>query len=143
MSTEAATSSLPDTEPPIGTVASFHYRFASGGGSSTGFLLHTAAGWTSSANNTLHDTFSWAALTDLDAMNAETQQRTPGSTAVRTSVEVRIHATPPQDPAGDRARLIKLQHAIYCAAERLGIQAEGVAHSKLVEALADLAKVQA
>ncbi|SDQ15969.1 hypothetical protein [Pseudarthrobacter chlorophenolicus] len=143
MSTEAATQpilpSIPETEPPIGTVASFHYRFASGGGTSTGIMLHTAAGWTSSAGNIPYDTFSWAYLTDIEAMNAATQQRTPGSTAVRTALEVRIHATPPQDHVGDRARLVKLQHAVYGAAERLGIQTEGASHTELVTAIENLA----
>lgn len=144
MSTEAATdtmilNSVPDTEPPIGTVASFHYRFASGGGTSTGIMLRTAAGWTSSAGNIPYDTFSWAYLTDIEAMNAATQQRTPGSTAVRTALEVRIHATPPGDRVGDRARLVKLQHAVLCAAENLGIETEGLTHANMVAAIAALA----
>lgn len=128
--------SIPETEPPVGTVASFHYRFASGGSTSTGIMLHTAAGWTSSAGNIPYDTFSWASLTDIEAMNAATQQRSPGSTAVRTALEVRIHATPPQDHAGDRARLVKLQHAVSTAAEHLGIPSEDVSYIDLVQAIA-------
>jgi hypothetical protein len=50
-------------------------------------------------------------MTDLAAKNADIQQRRPGSTAVFTTLDVRIHATPPVDRAGDKARLVKLQHA--------------------------------
>lgn len=146
MTTEEATQTIfqhvvPETEPPVGTVASFHYRFASGAGTSTGIMLHTAAGWTSSAGP--YDKFSWASLTDLDAMNAATQQQTPGSTAVFVALEVRIAVTPPVDRSSDRARLVKLQYAVFSAAERLGIQTEGASHAELVAAIATLAEIRA
>jgi hypothetical protein len=74
--------------------------------------------------------------------NVSIQQRTPGSTARVTSVEVRIHVAPPVDRPADRARLVKLEHAVYCAAERLGIQTEGTSHAELVAAIASLAEIR-
>jgi hypothetical protein len=145
MTTEAATAKpmfehfVPETEPPIGTVASFHYSFISGGGSSTGYLMRGASGWSSGPNPQRHDIRTWEGLTDLEARNADIQQRNPGSTAVFTTVDVRIHATPPADRVGDKARLAKLEHAVYCAAERLGIRTEGASHTELVTAIENLA----
>jgi hypothetical protein len=149
MTTEAATAakpmfehSAPETEPPIGTVASFHYSFASGAGSSIGYLMRGPSGWSAGPNPQRHDIRTWEGLTDLEAQSAAIQQRTPGSTAVLISLEVRIHSTPPVDRADDRARLVKLEHAVYCAAERLGIQTEGVPHTKLVTTIATLAEIR-
>lgn len=141
MSTDAATQPIPDhfvpeTEPSVGTVASFHYRFASGAYSHTGYMLNTPGGWRDSPERPAR---TWEALIDLDARNAGIQQRTPMSTAVAVSLEVRIHVTPPVDRPADRARLVKLQHAVYCAADRLGIQTEGASHTELVKAVENLA----
>jgi hypothetical protein len=139
MSTEAtpqpADHFVPETEPPVGTVASFHYRFASGAYSNTGFMLHTPGGWSDSPERPAR---FWEEMVDLEARNAGVQQRTPGSTAVAVSLEVRIHVTPPVDRPADRARLVKLEHAVYCAAERLGIPTEGASHAELVAALENL-----
>ncbi|WP_223884060.1 hypothetical protein [Pseudarthrobacter sp. BIM B-2242] len=126
----------PADEPPVGTVASFHYRFASGGGSSTGFMLRDAGGWRDSPNRPAR---SWAEMVDLDARNAAAQQRSPGTTTRFISLEVVLHVTPPVDHPADRARLVKLQHAVYTAAENLGIETEGVEHTDLVNAVAALA----
>lgn len=145
MTTETATAKpmfehfIPEAEPPIGTVASFHYSFAGGGGSSIGYLMRGPSGWSSGPNPQRHDIRTWEGLTDLEAQNAAIQQRTPGSTAVLIALDVRIHVTPPVDRAADRARLVKLEHAVYCAAERLGIQTDGASHTELVKAIENLA----
>lgn len=144
MSTAAATEPTPDhfvteTEPPIGTVASFHYRFASGVYSNTGYMLNTPGGWRDSPERPAR---SWETLIDLDARNADIQQRTPGSTAVAVALEVRIHVTPPSERAGDRGRLVKLEHAVFTAAERAGIRTEGASHTELAAALANLVIVR-
>lgn len=133
---------VPETEPPVGTVASFDYSFASGGGSSTGYLMRSTEGWSSDPNPQGHNIRTWQGLTDLAARNADIQQRRPGSTAVFTSVKVTIHASPPVDRSADRARLVKLEHAVYCAAERLGIQTEGAPHTELVKAIENLVLVR-
>lgn len=130
---------VPEVEPPIGSVASFHFSFASGAGSSTGYLMRGPAGWSSTPDPARHDILVWEALVDLDARNADTQQRNPGSTARFVAVEVRIHSTPPVDRAGDRARLVKLEHAVFCAAERLGIPTENASHTDLVADIAVMA----
>lgn len=129
----------PEDEPPVGTLASFHYRIANGGLSTSDYMLHEPGGWRDSPERPAR---SWAEMVDLDARNAAIQQRTPGSTARFISVEVRIHITPPQDGAGDRARLIKLRHTVYSAAERLGIQTEGASHIELVTAIANRAEIK-
>lgn len=85
---------VPDTEPPVGTVASFHYSFESGGGSSTGYMMRGPEGWSTGPNPQRHDISTWADLTDLEARNADIQRRRPGSTAVFTALEVLIHVTP-------------------------------------------------
>lgn len=144
MSTEAATQPtfqhfVPETEPPVGTVASFHYRSISGSVSVSNYMLRTPGGWTDSPQRSAR---SWEMLIDLDALNAAIQQRNPGSTAVAVALEIRIHSTPPVDRVGDRARLVKLQHAVFCAAERLGIQTEGASHTELVAAIATLAEIR-
>lgn len=126
----------PEDEPPVGSFASFHYRIANGGLSTGGYMLHTMGGWTDSPERPAR---SWAELVDLDARNTAIQQRTPGSTTRFISVEVRIHSTPPVDRAADRARLVKLQHAVYTAAENLGIETDAVEHTDLVKAIASLA----
>ncbi|MFB9714033.1 hypothetical protein [Arthrobacter methylotrophus] len=142
MTTETATAKpmfdhfVPEQEPPVGTVASFHYSFASGGGSSTGFMMRGAGGWSDSVNPQRHNTRSWEVLTDLSVRNSDIQKRNPGSTAVLTSVQVRIHAAPPADGPG--ARLAQLEEAIITAAERLGIRTEGASHAELVSALENL-----
>ena len=133
---------VPETEPPVGTVASFHYSFISGGGSSTGLLMRGPSGWSESPYPQRHNLRTWGDLTDLEARNADIQQRRPGSTAVFTAVDVRIHAAPPVDRAGDRARLVKLEHAVFCAAERAGIRTEGATHTELVTALESLVKIR-
>lgn len=146
MTTETATPMfkhfVPETEPPIGAVASFSYRFASGGGSSTGFLMRGQSGWSSDPDFQRHNVRTWESLTDLEARNADIQQRRPGSTAVFTAVDVRIHTTPPVDRPAERARLVKLEHAVFCAAERAGIQTEGATHTEMVQALAGLAEIR-
>lgn len=114
-------------------MASFHYRIANGGVSTSDYMLHEPGGWRDSTERPAR---SWAEMVDLDARNAAIQQRTPGSTARFTDIEVRIHVTPPQDHAGDRARLVKLQHAVYTAAEHFGIPTEDVSHIDLVQAIA-------
>ncbi|WP_230854498.1 hypothetical protein [Arthrobacter terrae] len=134
---------VPETEPPVGTVSSFHYRFASGAGTATGFMMRGPGGWSSKPSPQRHDICIWESLTDLEALNADIQQRNPGSTAVFAAVEVRIHATPPVDRVGDRARLVKLEHAVLCAAERLGIQTDCVSHTELVAAIKSAAGVRA
>lgn len=131
---------VPETEPPVGTVASFHYRFVSGAYSHSGYMLHTPGGWSDSPERPSR---SWEEMVDLEARNAGVQQRTPGSTAVAVSLEVRIHASPPTDRSADRARLVKLEHAIFCAAERLGIQTEDASPAEMVTALGYLAEVRA
>lgn len=93
---------VPAEEPPVGTVASFHYSFASGGGSSTGFMMRGPSGWSDGPDPQPHNVRTWAELTDLEARNADIQRRRPGSTAVFTTVEVRIHATPPADGSGEQ-----------------------------------------
>lgn len=133
---------VPEMEPPVGTVASFHTRFISGGGSSTGYMMRGPGGWSSGPNPQRHEIRIWESLTDMDSRNAAVQQRTPGSTAVITAIEVRIHSTPPVDGAGDRALLVKLEHAVFCAAERAGIQTEGASHIELVTAIAGLAELR-
>jgi hypothetical protein len=110
---------VPETEPPVGTVASFHYRFASGVYSTTSYMLHTPGGWSDSPERPAR---SWAEMTDLEARNAGVQQRNPGSTAVAVSLEVRVHASPP--------------------AERSGIRTEGASHTELAAALANLVFVR-
>lgn len=130
---------VPETEPPVGTVASFHYRFVTGAYSHSGYMLHTPGGWRDSPERPAR---SWAEMVDLEARNAGIQQRTPGSTAVATSLEVRIHVTPPVERPADRARLVKLEHAVFCAAERAGIQTEGATHTELVTALESLVKIR-
>jgi len=131
--------SVPETEPPVGTVASFYYRFASTAASSSGYMLRTPGGWTDSPERPAR---SWEEMVDLEARNAGIQQRTPGSTAVFVAVEVTIHATPPVDRVGDKARLVKLEHAVFCAAERLGIRTDVASHSELVAAIANLAEAR-
>lgn len=126
----------PEDEPPIGTVASFHYRMASSGDSTSGYMLRDAGGWRENPNQPAR---SWAELVDLNARNAAIQQRTPGSTTRFVWLDVRIHVTPPVDRPSARALLVKLQHAVYTAAENLGIDTEGVEHTDLVKAVADLA----
>jgi hypothetical protein len=142
MTTEAAKPMfehfVPETEPPIGTFASFHYSFASGGGSSSGFLMHSPSGWSDSVNPQPHNTRTWESLTDLEARNAEIQRRNPGSTAVFTTVDVRIHAVPPVGLASDHVRLAELENAVYSAAQRAGIQTEGTTAAELVYVLANL-----
>ncbi|WP_354214643.1 hypothetical protein [Arthrobacter sp. UYCo732] len=133
---------VPEAEPPIGTVASFHYSFLSGGGSSTGYLMRGPSGWSARPNPQRHDLSTWEGLTDLEARNADIQQRRPGSTAVFTTLDVRIHAAPPEDRVGVKARLVKLQHTVYSAAERVGIQTEGASHIDLVTAITNLAEVK-
>lgn len=125
----------PEAEPPVGTVASFHYRFASGAYSNTGYMLRTPGGWSDSPERPAR---TWAEMVDLDARNAGIQQRTPGSTAVAVSLEVRIHAAPPVERPAERAQLVKLEHAVFTAAERAGIRTEGASHTELVAALANL-----
>jgi hypothetical protein len=129
----------PESEPPVGTVASFHYRIANGGVSTSGYMLHTPGGWSDSPERPAR---SWAEMVDVDARNAAIQQRTPGSTARFTAVEVRIHVTPPVERPADRARLVKLEHAVFTAAERAGIRTEGASHAELVAALANLVLVR-
>jgi hypothetical protein len=146
MTTEAATPMfahfVPDEEPPVGTVASFQYSFASGGGSATGFMMRGASGWSDGPNPQPHNIRTWQSLADLEFRNAEIQRRSPGSTAVFIAIEVRIHSTPPVDRVGDRAHLAKLEHAVFTAAERLGIQTEGVPPTKLVTTIATLAEIR-
>jgi hypothetical protein len=129
----------PEDEPPVGTFASFHYRLASGGLSTSGYMLRTPGGWSDSPERPSR---FWAEMVDLNARNAAIQQRTPGSTTRFTSVEVRIHSTPPVDRPADRARLVKLHHTVYSAAERLGIRTEGASHVELVQAIAGLAEIR-
>ena len=86
---------VPAEEPPVGTVASFHYSFASGGGSRTGFMMRGPSGWSDGPDPQPHNLRTWESLADLELMNAGIQQRRPGSTAILVAVEVRIHATPP------------------------------------------------
>lgn len=132
---------VPEAEPPIGTVASFHYSFASGSGSATGFMMRGPSGWSDGPDPQPHNIRTWQSLADLEFRNAEIQQRRPGSTAVFVAIEVRIHATPPVD-RDDTARLAKLEHAISCAAERAGIHTEGASHTELAVALANLVFVR-
>jgi hypothetical protein len=120
-------------------VASFHYRFVTGAYSHSGYMLHTPGGWRDSPERPAR---TWAEMVDLEACNAGVQQRTPGSTAVAASLEVRIHVTPPVERPAERARLVKLEHAVFCAAERAGIQTEGVPHTELAAALANLVLVR-
>jgi hypothetical protein len=126
----------PADEPPVGTVASFQYRMASSGDSTSGYMLRDAGGW---RENPIQPARSWDEMVDLNARNAAIQQRTPGSTTRFVSLEVILHVMPPVDRPADRARLVKLQHAVYRAAENLGIDTEGVEHTDLVKAVADLA----
>ena len=146
MTTEAATPMfehfVPDEEPPVGTVASFRYSFASGGGSATGFMMRGPSGWSDGPNPQPHNIRTWQSLADLEFRNAEIQRRSPGSTAVFTTVDVRIHVTPPVERPADRARLVKLEHAVFTAAERAGIRTEGASHTELVAALANLVLVR-
>lgn len=129
----------PEDEPSIGTVASFHYRLASGGDSTSGYMLRDAGGWRANPNQPAR---SWAEMVDLNARNAAIQQRTPGTTTRFIRLDVWIHVTPPVERPADRALLVKLQHAVYCAAENLGIETEGVEHTDLVKAIATLAGIR-
>lgn len=130
---------VPDEEPPVGTVASFRYSFASGGGSATGFMMRGPSGWSDGPNPQPHNVRTWQSLADLDFRNAEIQRRSPGSTAVFVAVEVSIHATPPVDRSGD---LAELEAAVLSAAERIGIKTGNVPHSELVTAIAALAEIR-
>jgi hypothetical protein len=132
--------SVPEQEPPVGTVASFNYSFASGGGSSSGLLIRSADGWSDSPEPRAHELRTWETLTDLEARNAAVQKRTPGSTAVFTAVQVRIHAVPATDDS--TRRLAELEDAVFCAAERVGIRTEGASHTDLVAALAALTGIR-
>lgn len=123
----------PEDEPPIGTVASFHYRMASGGDSTSGYMLRDAGGWRENPNQPAR---SWAEMVDLNARNAAIQQRTPGTTTRFVWLDVRIHVTPPVDRPGARARLVKLQHAIFTEAVNLGIETDDVPYNDLVKKIA-------
>lgn len=142
MTTEATTPMfahfVPDEEPPIGTVASFHYSFASGGGSATGFMMRGPSGWSDGPNPQPHNIRTWQSLADLDFRNAEIQRRRPGSTAVFVAIEVRVHATPPGERAGG---LADLEGAVLSAAERSGIRTEDASPTELVAALASLVAI--
>lgn len=143
MTTEATTPMfahfVPVEEPPVGTVASFHYSFASGGGSATGYMMRGPSGWSDGPNPQPHNIRTWQSLADLDFRNAEVQRRRPGSTAVFVAIEVRVHAGPPAERAGD---LEDLEAAVFSAAERAGIRTEGASHTELVAALANLVFVR-
>jgi hypothetical protein len=106
---------VPDTEPPVGTVAEFRGAFVSGGVTSSGMLVRTDRGWSTSPSGS--DPRSWKSLTDLDTMNAAVLERDPNSTAAFGAVRVRIIG----HPGNYRPRYVELEAAIYAAAERLSI----------------------
>lgn len=81
---------VPDTEPPLGTVAEFHHAFISGGGSSSGLMIRTQAGWSTSSSGSFPRT--WEELTDLDAMNAAIVARNPQSKSRFGAAHVRLLA---------------------------------------------------
>lgn len=91
--------SVPETEPPIGTIAQFNMSFKSGGGMSTDMLIRTEAGWQNRPGTVQPmDIRSWQDLTDLEHMNANIQRRNPGSSAEFVGVHVQIVAAVPRGP---------------------------------------------
>lgn len=143
MTTEATTPMfahcVPDDEPPVGTVASFHYSFASGGGSGTGFMMRGPSGWSDGPDPQPHNIRTWQSLADLEFRNAEIQRRHPGSTAVFVAIEVRIHATPPAERADG---LAELERAVVSASARAGLRTEGASPAELVTALENLVGIR-
>lgn len=60
---------VPDTEPPVGTIAVFKTALANGVAKSTNMLIRTPSGW-SRSSDVRHGAYSWKTLTDVDAKNA-------------------------------------------------------------------------
>lgn len=93
------THDVPDSEPPVGTVAEFHGAFTSGGGCSSGLMILTEHGWSTQTSGSFPR--SWEELTDLEVMNAAIDARDPKSKARFGAVEVRLLAFPANEGAAE------------------------------------------
>jgi hypothetical protein len=80
---------VPDTEPPIGTVAEFSWAFRNGLAYTTGLMVRLDTGWaTSSKEARIEELRTWAELTDPEVINARLRLSNPETKLFVSTVDV-------------------------------------------------------